>query len=136
MDIQDYFFETKMRRDYQKMIELLAFVLHCPICNNKYNAEATNIIEGSVLNPGAPGMEEKPEDAPIMVHTDCELCKSSVVFSITLDGAEVFSVGMVTDLTSSDAAKFRDNEAITADQLIEFHNFLGEFDGNFQKILR
>ena len=68
---------------FQKMIELLALVLHCPICSAKYNAENTNVIETKAVDKG--------EESSMLVHTDCERCKSSVVFSISMDGPEIFS---------------------------------------------
>lgn len=114
--------------NYQKMIELLSLVLHCPICGSKYNAENTNLIERQDT-----GNADEPA---MLVHTDCELCKSSVVFSISMDGPEIFSVGMVTDLTSSDAVKFRGSSEISVDEVIEFHNFLEKFDGNFERAIR
>ena len=113
---------------YQKWMELLSVILHCPVCNNKYNAEQTSIIEGKET--------EKYDNTSVLVHTDCERCKSSVVFSISMDGPEIFSVGMVTDLTSADAARFRDANQITVDEVMEFHDFLENFDGNFEKVLR
>jgi len=113
---------------YQKWMELLSVILHCPVCNNKYNAEQTSIIEGKET--------EKYDNTSVLVHTDCERCKSSVVFSISLDGPEIFSVGMVTDLNSKDATRLKDSNYITLDEVIEFHDFLGNFDGNFEKILR
>lgn len=112
----------------QKMIELLALALRCPICAAKYNAENTNVIRSQKA--------DMTEESSMLVHTDCERCKSSVVFSISMDGPEIFSVGMVTDLTSADAARFRDAEQITADEVLEFHNFLQTFDGNFERVLR
>ena len=112
----------------QKMIELLALVLHCPICANKYNAENTNVIETKGI--------EKTEESSMLVHTDCERCKSSVVFSISMDGPEIFSVGMVTDLTSADAARFRNANQITVDEVMEFRDFLEKFDGNFARVIR
>lgn len=116
------------RLSYQKLLELLSFVLRCPVCSNKYNAEQTSVIEGKEI--------DKFEGSPMMVHTDCEFCKSSVVFNITLDGPEILSIGMITDLTSNDAKKFRDNRQITSDEVIEFHKFVREFDGDFEKALR
>lgn len=113
---------------YQKMIELLSFILHCPVCSNKYNAEQTSIIESKE--------GEKYDNSTMLVHTDCERCKSSVVFNISLEGPEIFSVGMVTDLTSTDAKKFRDKGYVTTDEVIEFHDFLEEFDGNFERVLQ
>ncbi len=113
---------------YQKWIELLSVILHCPVCSNKYNAEQTSIIESKEA--------EKYDNSSILVHTECERCKSSVVFSISLDGPEIFSVGMVTDLNSTDAKKFRDGGFVTLDEVIEFHEFLNEFDGDFERVLR
>lgn len=113
--------------NYEKMIELLSFVLHCPVCSNKYNAEQTSIIEARET--------EKFEDASMLVHMDCERCRSSVFFSIALEGPEIFSVGMVTDLTSSDARKFREAAAVSVDEVIDFHRFMSEFDGDFEKVL-
>lgn len=110
------------------MIELLSVILHCPVCSNKYAAEQTSVIEGREV--------EKREDSSLLVHADCEKCKSSVVFSISLEGPEIFSVGMVTDLTSTDAKKFRDSGGIALDEVIDFQAFLKNFDGDFEKVLK
>lgn len=109
------------------MIELLSVILHCPVCSNKYTAEQTNVIEAKDA--------EKQEDAAVLVHADCERCKSSVVFSISMEGPEIFSVGMVTDLTSKDAKKFKEKDRITVDEIIEFHSFVQDFSGDFEKAL-
>ena len=114
--------------NYKKIIELLAYVLHCPVCNTKYTAEQTNII-------GAEEGTEKFEDSSMLVHTDCVRCQSSVVFNISLEGPELFSVGMVTDLTSDDAKKFKEAENITSEDVLAFHDYLRRFDGNFTRIL-
>lgn len=106
----------------------MSVILHCPVCSNKYNAEQTSIIESKEA--------EKYDNPTMLVHTDCERCKSSVVFSIALDGPEIFSVGMVTDLTSKDAQKFRDENYISLDEVIEFHDFLESFNGDFERVLR
>ena len=113
--------------NYQKMIEWLAVILRCPICSNKYNAEQTSIIDTKE--------NQNFEHSSMLVHTECERCKSSVVFSISMDGPEIFSVGMVTDLTSTDAKKFRNAQDITVDDVIGFHGFLNNFDGDFERAL-
>ncbi len=117
-----------MAISYKKMMELLSFILHCPVCSNKYTADQTSIIES--------GEVEKYDRGAMVVHTDCERCKSSVVFNISLEGPEIFSVGMVTDLTSADAKKFREQGGVLTDEVIEFHDFLETFDGNFEAVLR
>src|SRR6185369_9835842 len=110
--------------DYNKILQWLAYILKCPVCGHRYSAEQTKIIDTG---------EEKPILAKsLLVHTDCDKCKSSVVFSIAIDGPEIFSIGMVTDLTSSDTNKFKNKRPITTDEVLATHEFLVGFDGNFR----
>ncbi len=117
---------TKPNR--QRMLELLSFILHCPVCSNKYNAEQTSIIDTET--------SERADSPAIIVHTDCENCKSSVVFNVSMDGPEVFSVGMVTDLTLNDAQRFKELQNVTLDEIIDFHEYLKIFNGDFQAVLK
>lgn len=115
------------KMDFQKVIEWLSFVLKCPVCNYKYNLEHTKIVDTR---------QENVDQAVLVVHSDCTQCKSSVVFSISINGPEVFSVGMLSDLTSSDSDKFVDKEPITADEVLALHQTLNTFDGNLVKLLQ
>jgi hypothetical protein len=113
--------------DINKILQWLAYILKCPVCGQKYTAEQTKIVDGG---------EEKPMNSrTILVHTDCNHCKSSVVFSIAIDGPEIFSIGMVTDLTSQDTSKFKNSQPITSDEILATHEFLKTFDGNFKDLL-
>lgn len=116
-----------MKNDFKKIIEWLAHILKCPICGYRYNLEQTKIIDSK---------ENKPAiGANLLVHTDCERCKSSVVFSIAIDGPEIFSVGMVTDLTSTDTSKFKNSHALNTDDVLAMHQFLKDFNGDFKEHL-
>lgn len=113
--------------DFNKIIQWLAYILSCPVCGQKYTAEQTRIIDSG---------EEKPlNNRNLLVHTDCDRCKSSVVFSIAIDGPEIFSIGMVTDLTSQDTNKFKNSGPITSDEVLATHEFLQAFDGDFKTAL-
>ena len=113
--------------DFKKIIEWLSYILKCPVCSNRYNLEKTKIVETreEKLNTGA----------TLLIHTDCDKCKSSVVFSIAIDGPEIFSIGMVTDLTSSDTSKFKNSRPISSDDVLATHQFLKEFNGDFRSFL-
>ena len=114
--------------DYNKILQWLAYIIKCPVCGQKYNADQTKVIDSG---------EDKPVNSrSLLVHTDCERCKSSVVFSIAIDGPEIFSIGMVTDLTSQDTSKFKNREPITSDEVLATHEFLRTFDGDFKSALR
>jgi hypothetical protein len=113
--------------DLTKIIQWLSQILRCPICGHRYNFEKTKIIDSNEMSPTTGGN--------ILVHTDCEKCKSSVVFSIAIDGPEIFSVGMVTDLTSNDTSKFRNSRPISSDDALAMHEFLNSFNGDFRTFL-
>src|SRR3989344_1176140 len=116
------------RFDINKIMAWLNHMLYCPVCGQKYNTEQTKIIDSTEdkLNNGR----------SILVHTDCEKCKSSVVFSIAVDGPEIFSIGMVTDLTSQDTFKFKNARPISPDEVLATHEFLREFNGDFRTALK
>ena len=114
--------------DFNKISQWLAYILKCPVCSHNYTPEQTKIIDSGEGNPLA--------GRNLLVHTDCERCKSSVVFSIAIDGPEVFSIGMVTDLTSQDSSKFRNARPISSDEVLATHEFLRTFDGDFESVLK
>ncbi|OGE88036.1 MAG: hypothetical protein A3J07_01865 [Candidatus Doudnabacteria bacterium RIFCSPLOWO2_02_FULL_49_13] len=114
--------------DLNRILQWLAHILRCPVCGHKYEASQTKIIDAA---------DDKPMmGRSILVHTDCDKCKSSVVFSIAIDGPEIFSIGMVTDLTSQDTSKFKNSQPISSDEVLATHEFLREFDGDFRSILK
>ncbi len=112
------------KMDFKKVIEWLSQALRCPICGYQYNLETTKIIDTK---------QEDASHATLLVHSDCTRCKSSVVFGISIDGAEIFSAVMVTDLTSSDTKKFSEKNPLSAEEVFGMHKFLENFDGNFAK---
>jgi hypothetical protein len=111
--------------DIQKISKWLAQVLRCPVCGFRYNMEHTKIIDSK---------ENLAAVSNILIHTDCEQCSSSVIFSIAIEGPEIFSVGMVTDLTSKDTDKFRDSNPVNTEDIISLHEFLENCNGDFKQI--
>jgi hypothetical protein len=114
--------------DSKKIVEWLAYILRCPVCSNHYTPQQTKIID-NLEEKLAPGKD-------LLVHTECERCKSSVVFSIAIDGPEIFSIGIVTDLTSQDTSKFKNANPISTDEVLATHSFLKTFDGDFKTALK
>ena len=108
--------------DFKKVMQWLGHILKCPICGHKYNLGTTQIIESR--------QDEVYQDAEILIHSDCSKCKSSVMFNVEIRGPEVFSVGVVTDLTGSDSSKFRNRQPISADEVLSIHETLKGFKGN------
>ncbi len=109
--------------DFKKIVQWLGFVLKCPICGHKYNLEKTKVLESD--------QNESLNEAHLLIHSDCLKCKSSVMFNVEIHGPEVFSVGMVTDLTGQDSAKFNKLGPIRTNEVIGIHQALKNFKGDF-----
>jgi len=109
--------------DLKKVIEWLGFILKCPVCASKYDLNQTKVIETEHNEPMG--------EARLLIHSDCKKCKSSVMFNIEINGPEVFSVGMITDLTSTDSKKFQTQKPISLNEVIGIHKELKKFKGEF-----
>lgn len=109
--------------DIKNVLQWLGNVLRCPICGIKYRVEATKIIES--------WHDEVFNEASILIHSDCLKCKSSVMFNVEIRGPEVFSVGMVTDLTQADSARFKKQAPIRPNDVIGVHKEIRKFQGDF-----
>lgn len=114
--------------DIKKIVAWLSQILRCPVCGQRYNLDKTRVIEGDDNKPTIGGS--------LLVHTDCDKCKSSVMFSIAIDGPEIFTIATVTDLTSQDTLKFKDQDPISSDEVLAAHQFLNAFNGNFREALK
>ena len=115
------------RRDLFKMLGWLSQVLTCPICGNHFSTEHTKVVENR--------SERRSDELSLIIHSDCANCKSSIAFNVAALGAELFTVGSVSDLTTFDAVKFRKVAPVSADDVLALHTFLENFDGDFEKVL-
>ena len=70
-------------------------------------------------------------EARLLIHSDCQKCKSSVMFNIDINGPDIFTVIAKTDLTSKDSAKFSELPSIDIDDCIQVHQSLRKFNGDF-----
>ena len=109
--------------DFKRIIEWLGVILKCPICGAKYNLDKTRVVESE--------QDEIYGQARVLIHSDCGKCKSSVMFNVEIRGPEVFSVGMVTDLTGQDSSKFNKLGPIHTNEIIGIHQNLKGFKGDF-----
>jgi len=88
----------------------LKTVLYCPVCDSHYNSISTQIIE--------------EKDNNHLIHLECTKCGSSVLALVMTGGLGVTSVGLITDLTSSDVLRFKDSDNISLDDVIEIHSLV------------
>lgn len=122
------------------MSDLLHYLGNCPLCNRRLRAERATVIER------AHGL--------VMASVDCQNCWASLVLTIissrhfplpearktlaslgrtfvdTLELSEendvVTLLGMVTDLTASDAKKLSREPRLTFDDVLELHEYFAK----------
>jgi hypothetical protein len=114
--------------DLKKVLTWLGFMLHCPVCNVKYDYKNIKIMDSET--------DTESGEARLLIHSDCQKCKSSVMFNIDINGQDIFTVIAKTDLTSLDSDKFSDLPSLNTDDCIMVHQSLQTFHGDFIKALK
>lgn len=90
--------------------DALKLLSYCPLCESSYNPLRARVLE-------------ERGDAHLL-HIQCSSCGSSVVALLFNSMAGPTSIGLVTDLTSDDVLRFKDQANITVDEVIDLHVFL------------
>lgn len=90
--------------------DALRLISYCPLCESSYNPLRARVLE-------------EKDDAHLL-HIQCAACGSSVVALLFTSGAGPTSIGLVTDLTSDDVLRFKDQSVVGVDEVISLHDFL------------
>ncbi len=85
-------------------LDHLRLISYCPLCNAHYNPSEARILE--------------QKDGAHLIHVECGTCHSSIVAVVITGGLGVSSVGLITDLTSLDVMRFKNEEAVSEDDVI------------------
>lgn len=56
-----------------------------------------------------------------LVHIHCQSCKGALIAVVFTSGHEISSVGMLTDLTSSEVEQLEQRDHLTEDDLLAVH---------------
>jgi|TARA_Y100000310_G_scaffold316234_1_gene367700 hypothetical protein len=87
-------------------------ITHCPVCNVRYNP-----LEARVLEEG---------ESAHLVYIKCRQCQSAILALIIANNSGISSMGLITDLSSDDVLKFKSDNAISCDDVIEVHQLLNK----------
>ncbi|MFA5777087.1 MAG: hypothetical protein WC906_01455 [Parcubacteria group bacterium] len=93
----------------------------CPICEKKYGQTKVLVLE-----------EEMNRTT---LHVTCESCKISSIVFISSGKMGIVSLGMLTDLTREEAKKLFKSEEVSADNVIEVHEYLKNFKGGISEFI-
>lgn len=90
--------------------EILRLISYCPLCESQ-----TKPLRARVLEERADGN---------LIHVQCANCRSSMLALVMNSPLGVTSIGLVTDLTSDDVLRFKDNLGLEADDVLAVHQLL------------
>jgi len=93
----------------------------CPICNKKYGQTKILVLE-----------EEMNRTT---FHATCESCKISSLVFVSSGKMGIVSIGMLTDLTREEAKNLFKSEEISADNVIEVHEYFKNFKGEISEFI-
>lgn len=102
--------------------DALRLISYCPLCESSYNPLRARVLE-------------ERGDAHLL-HIQCANCGSSVVALLFTSGAGLTSIGLVTDLTSDDVLRFKDQTTVNTDEVMSLHEFLFPSDVKVASINR
>jgi hypothetical protein len=87
-----------------------AWQVFCPFCGARYDSNEARIVS--------------EKEGAFLLHTDCRSCGSSVVAALIANQLGISSVGLITDLIFEDVVKFKENEAISPDEVLDVYTIL------------
>ena len=100
------------------LIQKLLSSVKCNQCGQHYESDNIDIIEH--------------KDNTWFLSVYCPVCqKQSFVIAVVRISKEVEAA---TDLTEAELEKFKDSGHITVDYMLDLHNFMKDFSGDFSKL--
>lgn len=76
------------------------------------------------------------DDKRTTLHMTCEGCSAATIVFVSLGQFGVVTLGTLTDLEQSEARRVFSGEAVSADNVIEVHQFLKNYDGGIEALIQ
>ncbi len=115
MFFESSFFNNFDQKKKAELIRNIQSLMRCPNCGASYNASDISLL-GQI-------------DSVWVVHLDCPKCNAPVLSTVIVQEKE----GRPT--VSSRTKGWGKQSKITSDEVLDFHQFLEKFDGDFEKAI-
>ena len=102
----------------ESLIKRLMTTIKCGVCGQHYEVDNISVL----------GYQEDLW----FVRAYCLTCHTQCLMAAVIK--EDKTPAVVHDLTGAELDKFKSMGVVTADELLEMHNFLKGFDGNFSRL--
>jgi len=102
----------------EHFIKKLMSTTKCSVCGEHYEINNIKVL--------------RHEDDMWFLNVFCPSCRSQALVAAVVKKDK--SLETTTDLTKAESAKFTQAFTISADDILDLHNFLQDFDGDFAKL--
>ncbi len=92
------------------------FLSKCSFCGNGFEQEDLVILED--------------RDQGSAFHVTCAQCNTSTIVFLSSSQSGIISAGIATDLDDREVRSKYSSNAITADEVIDMHQFISRYKGN------
>jgi hypothetical protein len=88
----------------------LPFFVKCSFCNGSFSPEDLVVLEQS--------------ERQTVFHALCAHCHQAIIIFLSFTPGGLVSLGLITDLNREEARRFFGQEAVSADEVIDLHEFI------------
>lgn len=100
------------------LVKELMTTVNCSVCGRRYEAGDVNILYH--------------QRELWFMSVSCQSCRTKGLVAALIKGGE--KARFVTDLTEKDMARLKEAPPVNADDVLDVHNFLEGFDGDFSSL--
>jgi hypothetical protein len=101
--------------------EGVKLISYCPLCESSYNPQAARVLG--------------EKDDSHLLHIECGNCANAIIALVLISSVGVSSVGLVTDLRFDEVHRFKQEKAVTTDDVIEAHHLLQDEQAFFDRLM-
>jgi hypothetical protein len=102
--------EIKRKNQIQPLADVSTLIERCPFCDLAFQPREVSVIGDQVRTQ--------------LLHAICTRCGSAVVILLLIADIGIHSVGFLTDCTNEDVTFFKDQPAVTGDDVLAVHQAL------------
>jgi hypothetical protein len=104
----------------ESLVKKLVASIKCGTCGQHYQESDINVIEHN--------------EELWFLRVTCSSCHARcLVAAIIREGGKA---EVITDLTEAELERFRDLDVVRADDVLDMHNYLKDFNGDFPRLFR
>ena len=102
----------------ESVVKRLISSAKCAVCGQRYEEDSIKIL----------GHQEDLW----FLDVSCSACHNQCLVAAAIK--EERTPEVITDLTEAELEKFRNADVLTANEALDMHNFLADFEGNFSRL--